>query len=349
MVMLAFYRDRRINSKIANWYIVNMSVADFTVGLFPLTLSIIWSLKGWWMFGEVLCKIYLFVNSVTTTVPVYTIICISLDRYWLLTKKLNYPKYATKTKAVVFIVSMWTFCIVFFGIDTYAWIHITGFDEVIDYSYNCELESTFYYPFQLFGIAFFFILPLVVLTTLNLIVYFNIYQRSRGFVQSKPVALQSKTEPISASSVQGQFGTTETNLGNSNPGSGKGVSESTISISVQKKDQKKVKADKPQDKKREEFHRHRKAAITLAVLVGVFVVCWLPFCIAAFMSAFCGECIPSQVWSATSYLLWGNSMLNPLLYAAMNVHFRENFIKFLGLNRFKKKILETSKTMSTSG
>ena len=350
MVMVAFYRDRRINSKIANWYIVNMSVADFIVGFPTLVLSIIWTLDGYWLFGEILCKIYLFVDYVTVTVPVCTIICISLDRYWLVTKKLNYSKYATKTKALIFIVSMWAFCIVYYGIVTYAWIPITGFEELIDYSYNCELEATYNFPFQLFMIAFFFALPLVIIATLNLIIYLNIYRRSRGFVQTKPVAAKSGKEVTLASASREQSNTNETNLGSSYPDTEKGVSESSISVSVQMKDQEKSKAGKPTaNKKRTELNRHRKAAITLAVLVGVFIVCWLPFYIASILSAFCGECVHHQVWSATNYLLWGNSMINPVLYAAMNVHFRENFVKFLGLNKFMKMSPEASKTVSTSG
>ena len=126
MVMVAFYRDRRINSKIANWYIVNLSVADFLVGAFSLPITIQWSLKGWWIFSTTFCKLYLLVDYVAVTIPVCSIICISLDRYWLLTKKLNYPKYATKTKATIFLISMWTFSFAFYGIITFAWLPITG-------------------------------------------------------------------------------------------------------------------------------------------------------------------------------------------------------------------------------
>ena len=144
------------------------------------------------------------------------------------------------------------------GIVTYAWIPITGFEELIDYSYNCELEATYNFPFQLFMIAFFFILPLVIIATLNLIIYLNIYRRSRGFVQTKPVAAQSRRELTSASTSQQQSNINETNLGSSNPDTEKGVSESTISITVQMKDQEEVKAAKPTvTKKRSEFNRHR--------------------------------------------------------------------------------------------
>ena len=67
MVMAAFYRDKSINGKVANWYIVNLSLADFVVGSFSLTLDLIWELKGWWLLGETVCKIYLFVDYVAVT------------------------------------------------------------------------------------------------------------------------------------------------------------------------------------------------------------------------------------------------------------------------------------------
>ena len=348
MVMAAFYRDRRINSKIANWYIVNLSVADFTVGFFSLTLTLAWELKSWWAFGKILCQIYLFVDYVVVTVPVCSIMCISLDRYWLVTKKLNYPKYATKTKAKLLIATTWVFCIAFYGMLTYAWVPISGLAEVIDYSWNCELEATYNVGIQLFMIAFFFILPLIIISGLNLIVYLNIYKRSKGFVQSNSKASQGN-KPVTAA-TDSQHDASKSN----DHGTKKDNSDlSMISLSVQNHTKLKgntTKTAKPQqDKKRSEFNRHRKAAITLAVLVGVFVLCWLPFYIASILSAVCGECFPYLVWTTANYLLWTNSMINPFLYAAMNVHFRENFMKFLGLNRLMKRSPEPSKTMSTSG
>ena len=200
-------------------------------------------------------------------------------------------------------------------------------------------------------IVFFFILALIVIAVLNSVVYLNIYRRSRGFIQSKPDASFSRKEQASVLYAREQSNASEANLGNANPGFENSISESTISISVQIKNQKKAKTGKlyDADKKRPEFNRHRKAAITLAVLVGVFIVCWLPFYIASIVGAFCEECITHQMWFTVNYLLWGNSMINPFLYAAMNVYFRENFVKFLGLNRCKKKYPEAGKTILTSG
>ena len=151
------------------------------------------TLKGWWIHITTFCKLswlYQFVDYIAVTIPVCTIICISLDRYWLLSKKLNYPKYATKTKATIFLVFMWASSFTFHGIVSFAWLPFTGFEAEVVY-WNCELEAMYNFKFQLFMIAFFFILPL---SFLNIIVYLNIYKRAKGFVQSKPAPSQPKQQ-----------------------------------------------------------------------------------------------------------------------------------------------------------
>ena len=349
LVILSFRRDRRIHRKIANWYIVNLSVADFTVGLVSMTVNLIWLLTDDWPFQEIPCKLYLLVDYVVTNVPVCTIIFISLDRYWLLTKKLDYPKYQTKTKATAFITFMWVFCFVFFGILTFAWIPITGFAEEIEYDWNCELEATYNFEFQLFMIALFFIFPLITIACLNVIVYRNIRERSKGFVQSKPaISYDSDKQHQSASSLRPHAGHPTANRSNSELGKGP-ADLSMISLSVQTNGfaQNATKPVKPPvDKKQKEFNRHRKAAITLAVLVGVFILCWLPFYITSLLGTLCEECVPELTWEITSNLLWCNSTINPFLYAAMNLHFRQNFIKYLGLERYLKK--HQDQTLSTT-
>ena len=397
-VMVAFYRDRRINSKIANWYIVNLSVADFFVGLISLPGNFIWLMEPTesWPFGEIFCKLLLFVDYVVTMVPALAIICISLDRYWLLTKKLGYPKVATKRKAMVFIISMWTICIATFGILAFAWIPITGFEEVIEYEWNCELEATYNLECQVVIIVLFFFCPLVTIVYLNFIVYRNIRERSKGFVQSKPTSVETKKEQsTSAETKKEQSNSVETKkeqatsvetkkekltsveVKKEHPAVGDVVKKqkltesdgsttstsvttnmtkettdiSTVSLVVQNSNDKAMAATNAAEKKlkkQKEFNRHRKAAITLAVLVGVFIMCWLPFYITVLLGTLCEYCVSDLAWEVTNNLLWCNSTINPFLYAAMNPHFRENFIKFLGLKKFMSKNRSEPKTPSTS-
>ena len=75
-----------------------------------------------------------------------------------------------------------------------------------------------------------------------------------------------------------------------------------------------------------------KAAMTLGVIMGVFLFCWVPFFTINIISAFCGSCIPGLVIGIFTWLGYVNSMLNPIIYSIFNVEFREAFKKVLGIN-----------------
>jgi len=83
-------------------------------------------------------------------------------------------------------------------------------------------------------------------------------------------------------------------------------------------------------KKREQT-RERKAARTLGIITGTFVVCWLPFFILALVRPFCADrChYPDLLVSVIGWLGYVNSLLNPVIYTVFNPDFRLAFRKIL--------------------
>jgi len=72
--------------------------------------------------------------------------------------------------------------------------------------------------------------------------------------------------------------------------------------------------------------RENKAAKTLAIVVGGFVVCWLPFFVLYVVEPFCRSCrVSDAVRSALTWLGYANSLVNPFIYATYNRHFRHSF------------------------
>ena len=73
--------------------------------------------------------------------------------------------------------------------------------------------------------------------------------------------------------------------------------------------------------------REHKAARTLAVIMGTFVVCWLPFFVWYLTTSLCGELcpFPDIVVPTVFWIGYTNSALNPLIYAYFNRDFREAF------------------------
>lgn len=65
-----------------------------------------------------------------------------------------------------------------------------------------------------------------------------------------------------------------------------------------------------------------KAAVTLGIIMGTFLFCWVPFFCLNVIKAFCVDCIPNSVFRAFTWLGWANSALNPIIYGIHNSEFR---------------------------
>uniref|UniRef100_A0A673J5T6 D(3) dopamine receptor n=1 Tax=Sinocyclocheilus rhinocerous TaxID=307959 RepID=A0A673J5T6_9TELE len=76
--------------------------------------------------------------------------------------------------------------------------------------------------------------------------------------------------------------------------------------------------------------KEKKATQMLAIVLGVFLICWLPFFVTHILNTHCRAChIPPEVYSAFTWLGYVNSALNPVIYTTFNIEFRRAFIKIL--------------------
>jgi len=72
-----------------------------------------------------------------------------------------------------------------------------------------------------------------------------------------------------------------------------------------------------------------KAAVTLGIIMGVFLICWVPFFCVNIVAAFCKTCIPPIMFKCLTWLGYSNSAFNPIIYSIFNLEFREAFQKIL--------------------
>ena len=77
------------------------------------------------------------------------------------------------------------------------------------------------------------------------------------------------------------------------------------------------------------WNQQEKAFRQLFAIVFGFTCCFLPYFILYMVVAFCGSCVSERIVTATIWLGYVNSTINPFLYALSNKHFRRTFHRIL--------------------
>lgn len=81
--------------------------------------------------------------------------------------------------------------------------------------------------------------------------------------------------------------------------------------------------------------RDMRIAVTIALVIGFFVIAWLPFFVVQLLLVFCSECAPrifdSKLLLANKFMHYSNSAVNPIVYAVKIPEFRRAFQQLVAL------------------
>ena len=158
-------------------------------------------------------------------------------------------------------------------------------------------------------------------------------QESQQEQQQQTTAFTIEIPPVIADEMEIRNGSTDSAVLNSQPNatiSSGGIAVKRASTVVAPP----ATADNMRRKRETlEAKRERKAAKTLAIITGAFVVCWLPFFVCATLMPlfpeYANEYFDKRMLSVFLWLGYFNSTLNPIIYTIFSPEFRQAFKRLL--------------------
>ncbi|XP_051870353.1 neuropeptide Y receptor type 6-like [Pristis pectinata] len=72
------------NHNVTNILIANLSVSDILICVMCIPFTIVYTLMDYWIFGDVMCKANSFVQCVSVTVSIFSLVLIAIERHQLI-------------------------------------------------------------------------------------------------------------------------------------------------------------------------------------------------------------------------------------------------------------------------
>ncbi|CAH1368909.1 hypothetical protein MTP99_010414 [Tenebrio molitor] len=112
LVILVVTLSRRLRS-ITNFFLANLAVADFCVAIFCVYQNLLIYIVDSWMLGEFLCKMYLFIQSLSNTASIFILVIICIERYFAIIYPITCKQILTPRRLRLIIFGVWVTCILY--------------------------------------------------------------------------------------------------------------------------------------------------------------------------------------------------------------------------------------------
>ncbi|XP_004382573.1 D(2) dopamine receptor isoform X2 [Trichechus manatus latirostris] len=359
LVCMAVSREKALQTT-TNYLIVSLAVADLLVATLVMPWVVYLEVVGEWKFSRIHCDIFVTLDVMMCTASILNLCAISIDRYTAVAMPMLYnTRYSSKRRVTVMITIVWVLsftisCPLLFGLNN------TDQNECIIANPAFVVYSSivsFYVPF---------IVTLLVYIKIYIVLRkrrkrVNTKRSSRAFranlkaplkeaarrAQELEMEMLSSTSPpertryspippshhqltLPDSSHHGLHTTPDSPAKPEKNGHAKDHPKIAKIFEIQSMPNGKTRTSlKTMSRRKLSQQKEKKATQMLAIVLGVFIICWLPFFITHILNIHCDCNIPPVLYSAFTWLGYVNSAVNPIIYTTFNIEFRKAFMKIL--------------------
>uniref|UniRef100_A0A8C0HG49 Dopamine receptor D2 n=1 Tax=Chelonoidis abingdonii TaxID=106734 RepID=A0A8C0HG49_CHEAB len=361
LVCMAVSREKALQTT-TNYLIVSLAVADLLVATLVMPWVVYLEVVGEWRFSRIHCDIFVTLDVMMCTASILNLCAISIDRYTAVAMPMLYnTRYSSRRRVTVMISVVWVLsfaisCPILFGLNN------TDKNECIIANPAFVVYSSivsFYVPF---------IVTLLVYVQIYVVLQkrrkrVNTKRNTHGLdsdmqaplkeavnhmeememVSSTSPPEKTKHKPALLSDHQLVMPATSNQCINSSldlpldsptkaekNGHAKNNPKTAKVFEIQSMPNGKTRTSlKTLSRRKLSQQKEKKATQMLAIVLGVFIICWLPFFITHILNMHCNCNIPPAMYSAFTWLGYVNSAVNPIIYTTFNIEFRKAFMKIL--------------------
>ncbi|XP_060106750.1 D(2) dopamine receptor isoform X2 [Heteronotia binoei] len=364
LVCMAVSREKALQTT-TNYLIVSLAVADLLVATLVMPWVVYLEVVGEWRFSQIHCDIFVTLDVMMCTASILNLCAISIDRYTAVAMPMLYnTRYSSKRRVTVMIAVVWVLsfaisCPLLFGLNN------TEKNECIIANPAFVVYSSivsFYVPFIVTLLVY--VQIYIVLrkrrkrvNTKRIATHLgpdsdtqaplkeamnHIEEMEMATSTSPPEKSKHNKPPVARNNELGLPATSKqcAHSGLQSPidspskveknGHTTNHPKVTKVFEIQTMPNGKTRTSlKTMSRRKFSQQKEKKATQMLAIVLGVFIICWLPFFITHILNMHCDCNIPQAMYNAFTWLGYVNSAVNPIIYTTFNIEFRKAFIKIL--------------------
>ncbi|XP_070540524.1 probable G-protein coupled receptor No18 [Ptychodera flava] len=368
-VIVAINTQRDLQ-QVQNYFLVSLAVADLTIAVFVLPFAVVNHVIGYWTLGYVLCDIWTTSDLMVCTASICHLCAVAIDRYLAITDPINYAGKRTKKNILLAIAVVWAVSAAISVPPLLGWSDNSDrAKNVNQWAIICHITTERGYI--VFSAVAAFFLPLLIM----IFVYYRIWIAARDRIRGKHVSTKmtrsfsttvnasyvgSGADAADAKQVKCELtcrglapaGREPVNM----PLRNNGTKSEEITREAET-DRDESSSDTYKDglhaknvtvtsfhtklhNQRQKINvmRERKAATTLGIVMGLFILCWLPYFLMYVIIPFCDCPPPSR--KVEAFIVWlgyVNSCFNPVIYTIFNRDFRKAFYRLICRRKYHGK------------
>jgi len=309
LVIMSVTIFRKLHT-IPNMFVVSLATADLIMGSVVIPMGATKFLSSSWQLGHGACTLWLCIDVLSVTASIGTLCVIALDRYFAITAPFTYSGRVTRTRARITIGVIWLTSVVISLMPFFKDLWTTGLEE--DRKCWDDPECCEFRPNLTYtivsSIVSFYVPCFVMIFSYSIVFKIHVFQCE---IIATTAALKQRSK------IQNSEGVYR-------------------------------RASMPGSKALLWSKREYRAVFTMGMVMGTFVLCWLPFFVLNVVQSLCNRCIPMKLFEIMNWLGYLNSFFNPLIYCHSR-EFRAAFKKIIGCSLCKIGYQRTARASLSAG